>query len=397
MSFSIDFYNFINDFYAKDPNELRLSVKKDRFDFDVDFAITQIECRKKHSSKLRDFLACSRFLFPDSISAEQASHQAVARFHASLCENCGSLLDMTGGLGIDSFSFARKNINVTAIELNSLKADILKENCKALLIDKITIHNGDAVKFLKDTDRNFDIIFADPSRRDKMHNKVYNLRDCSPDVLASQELLLSKAQKVFIKASPLLDISQTIKDFPQVSAIRAVGVKDECKEILIELSKTSPDTILVEAVNLDNEGNLLWNFLQEDKNPMGNSEYATESDLNSGMYILEPSPILMKLAPWKQICKQFNAKKLDVSSHIFVSSSLPHKFPGRISKFEKVLNKQDRKSLSGFPVTVVSKNHPLSPEDIRKSFKLKEGEENFLYATRLKNKPIFILSYKIKE
>ena len=394
----MDFWDFIDQNKHVDTNSLRLAIKKSHYDFDIDSAIVQIECRKKYDSKLNHFLSYPRFLFPDVISAQQSSHQAVGKYHSSLISNEHNLLDMTAGLGIDSFSFAEKNLEITAIELNPEKAETLNKNAKTLGLTNLKVISGDSINFLKETKDTFDIIFIDPSRRDidDDRKRLYNLRDCGPDVITYQDLLFQKTKKVLIKASPLLDVTQTLKDFKNIAVVRAVGVKGECKEILIELISNYTRKTLLEAVNLDNEGEIIWKFSVD--NPQSKTyDLASVEELTPGAFILEPSAMIMKLAPWEELCSRFKAKKLGISSNLFVSSEMPETFPGRVTQFIKTLQKQDRKSLKELPATVVSKNHPLSPQDLRKVFRLKEGDQNFIYATRIGEKPIIFLTRPISD
>lgn len=434
----MDINTFIHQNSDRDVNSLRLSMKKGHYDFDTELALTQIECRQKYRTKLHDFLENPDFLFPDTVSGEQASHQAVARYHASLAEGYSRILDMTAGLGIDAFSFAKTGAEVTAIELNPAKAEILKKNVTTLNLPNLTAINADSISYLKDdferripsmegkplTTQSQDLermtsgyksmIFIDPARRDATNKRVYNLRDCSPDVLENQELLLKFAEKVLIKASPLLDITQTIKDFPAISAIRTVGVKGECKEVLIELSKVKPESgkpvmteeeqetskeksgsgILLEAINLDTDGRILSKFQTRTSS---SQTFNTLQSLpsNEPSYLLEPSAMVMKLAPWEEIGNRYNAEKLGKSSHLFITDTLPQEFPGRVTKILKVIKKQDRKSLAGLPASVISRNHPLKAEEIRKTFKLKEGDQYFIYATRIGDLPIIFLSERV--
>lgn len=398
----MDFKQFIAKYSAADPTELRLKAHKFSYDFDVDLAITQIECRKKSNNKLSEIISNPDFLFPDSVSSQQASHQAVAWFHSSLIDVNSEkiLLDMTAGLGIDSFYFARNPIEITAVELNPLKHSILNKNISTLQIKNIKTVLGDSLEFLKSDSPDFDIIFVDPARRDENNKRLYNLRDCSPDVFTNQDLLLKKSKRILIKASPLLDISQTIKDFPNIKSIRSVGVKGECKEVLIELIKDySSSHIQVEAIDLDEKDEILNRFTIPDFNPSISGKIkpaiASLSDLSPGVFILEPSAMIMKIAPWNEICQRFNSKKLGNSSNIFISDSYPENFPGRVTKFEKIIKKSDRKTLCGLPATVVSRNYPISASQLRESFKLKEGDNNFIYATRIGEKPVLLFSQNL--
>ena len=403
-----EFFNFINQNLHSDPFKLSLSAKKDNFPFDFDFAILQIECRKKCSDKLSDFLDFPEFLFPDRLSAEQASHQAVAKYHDSLISPGSSVLDMTAGLGIDSLTFALNGKSVTSIELNSEKAKTLQNNILTLGLSTIKAIESDSIEFLKNQESRFDVIFIDPSRRDSEKNRVYNFHDCSPDIITNLDLILSGANKVLIKASPLLDVTQTIKDLKKVKSIRAVGVKGECKELLIELSneiKDNEEPILLEAIDLNTEGTVLSSFsdfftletrhsIQSDNIIDKTYDPIKTADL-IGKYLLEPSAMIMKFSPWDTIARRFQATKLGKSSHLFVSETLPQYFPGRVTKIEKVITNKDRKSLKGFPASVVSRNYPLSSETIRKEYGLKESDQNFIYATRIGDKPIMLLTNKI--
>ena len=381
--------DFIELYKSEDPIKLLLSLKQEDFSFDLKWAVNQIECRQKQTKKLSEFISNPLFLFPDTLAAEQASHQVVARYHASLISGNQKILDMTSGLGIDSLSLAAKN-NVTSLELDSLRAETLSQNAKVLNIDSITVINADSVEFLKNTNTVFDLIFIDPARRDNTNKKVYNLHDCLPDVINIQNLLLEKSEKILIKASPMLDISQTVRDFsPHLNSIRAVGVKGECKEILIELSLNHEEPILFEAVNLAENGEKISVF-KSDPSCLETIPLAKMDDLEKGYYLLEPSAMVMKLSPWKEICRDFKALKLGKSSNIFISKIQPDNFPGRVTQLEKILKKSDKKELSGSKATIVSKNHPLPAEEIRKIYQLKEGNEIFIYATKIGEKPIML-------
>lgn len=395
-----DFFDFIIQNISEDPLKLTLASKKRKFPFDIDSAILQIECRNKYAQKFPLLLNHREFIFPDSLSPQQASSQAIARFHSSLIPQGSRVLDITAGLGVDAFTIATEGNRVTAIEYDTVKTGALRHNIHALGLKDFEVIEGDSIQFLKNTSQKFDIIFADPARRGKEDKRLYNLHDCSPDIIRFTSLLLEHADQVLIKASPLLDISQTIRDFPQTTSIKAVGVKGECKEILIELSnKEQNEKITAEAINLDNQGNIISFFnttfdkeatLIED----AQIRYANIEDLKEGKFLLEPSAMVMKLAPWSVICKEFEAMKFAPSSHLFISDKLPVNFPGRVTQIQKTIKNQDRKSLAGFPASVISRNYPLSSDRIRKNFRLKEGEDNFIYASRIADKPLMLLTSK---
>lgn len=404
--FSDDFFDFIHSHANDDIDKLRLKFKYTDLTFNLDLALTQIEARKKYIGKIPYLNQNKRYIIPDNLAAQQASHQAVSSFHSSLIPEKSRVIDLTAGLGMDALSFCKKASMVFALEQNPLKAEILDYNSQLLNIRNIKILNKEAIEYLKNSNSKYDVIFVDPSRRDAMNNRVFNFSDCSPDVVMYQDLLLEKATKVVIKASPLIDISSVIKDFSNIHKIITVGVKGECKEVLVildgNLDNKEFSPIKFNAINLDNTGGIISNFSFDfncGSSPFPSSSFlssplASIKDFHGDSYILEPSAIVMKFSPWNIIAEKFKAKKLSKSSHLFISEEKPENFPGRVTKFEKFLTKKDRKSLEGFPATVISKNFPESSDSLRKTLKLKEGDNHFIYATRVNNQPIMFLSSK---
>lgn len=397
-----NYFDFIKKNQGMDTNVLRLSFHDKQCDFDLDFALLQIDCRNKTKRKLPRILQNPKFLFPDAISAEQSSAEALASFHSSLIQKGDSILDMTAGLGMDSFYMAERAKDVTSIELDRNKAQIFSHNIKICGKDNITPVCDDSVSFLRETACHFDVIFIDPARRDSSLKRVYGLKDSTPDVIGLENLLLKKADRILIKASPMIDISQTLRDFSSVSSIYAMGIKGECKEILIELNanQSSPEKV-VKAINLDSEGKIIYEYQtiinSDSKSSPPTLQYATLDDLHPGMFILEPSPMMMKISPWGELCQDYDAKMFGPSSNLFISKKFPEKFPGRVTRLTKILTKKDRKSLIGLPVSVISRNFPSSSEELRKNFKLKEGDENFLYASRIQLQPVMLLCQKVQN
>lgn len=391
---------FVNNNLNVETSKLLLNSKNRKADFDLNFAICQISSRKKHREKLRSFLLNKYFLFPDKISGEQASHEAVAKFHASLAKQNEKVLDMTAGLGIDAFCFGEKVKSVTTIDIDPNKSAILEHNRKILGLTNLNVICKDSIEYLIGSNIKFDLIFIDPSRRDSNNNRIYNLKDCLPDVVSNQSLMKSKSERILIKASPMIDISQTLRDLNNIKAIMAIGIKGECKEILIEIDSCNHKSTTIEAINLDKDGQVLSRFATEYPSPSENRsiiEYASLKEISKDKFILEPSAMIMKISPWKDICQKFKAKKLGVSSNLFISSEYPSEFPGRVTAINRIIKKQDWKTLKDLPATAVSKNHPLSSDQLRKSLDLREGDQYFLYATKIEEKPVIILSKAVQK
>lgn len=426
---SAEFISFVSDNLNADISKLVLKCRKLREDFNVDFALTQIECRRRTAKKLQRFIANPKFIFPSSIASEQSSNESVSAYHCSLISDCSTLLDMTAGLGIDLMVMAERCESAIGIELDELKAEVLRYNCEVMGVNNVEVICADSVEWVSTCRRRFNVIFIDPARRGEGNTRTYNFHDCQPDIIEIQNLLREKCDSLMIKASPLLDITQTLKDIDCVTAIRAVCVNGECKEILIESackndssqtitnssqaiinpshtiinpSQTiinSTHTIIKEAVDLNDKGEVKSKFsciFNPDDPARSSIPYAEDKDLTSGNFLYEPNAGIMKLAPWSELCSQFtDLKKLAPSSHLFVSSTLYPHFPGRILEIEKLIEKKDRKTLKGLPANVTVRNYPISAQELRKSLQVKEGKDTFIYASRLKN-PVLILAKRFK-
>ncbi len=100
---------------AANPTQLRLKAFKG-LPFDKNIAITQIACRKKAVKKIPEL--ANRIVYPAEVSIEQCTSEILAKFHASLFENCTSVADLTCGLGIDSYYISQVAGKVASLEAN---------------------------------------------------------------------------------------------------------------------------------------------------------------------------------------------------------------------------------------------------------------------------------------
>lgn len=409
-----DFFNFIERNKDADVSSLLLKYHNSPLHFDLQLALIQIECRKKHKNKLKHFFSSPKTIIPDKSVAEQSSNEIISSYHSSLISKNDRILDMTAGLGIDSIAFSEKCNEIDAFELSQNRACALKHNARFLGKNNIKVFNRDSVEYLtKVANLTYDAIFVDPARRDSSNNRIFKLSDSLPNIIENQSLIKSKCKRFFIKASPLLDISQTLKDISDIVSIRVICLKGECKEVLIEVlgiatdleknNQNKNETTQIIGIDIDNDGEIISNFsmfLSSDSKellPKKQKPYniAEISDLKSGSFIYEPNAAIMKIQPWEVISERYpTLKKFSSSSHLFVSDDYFPDFPGRITRFEKLLNKKELKSLKGFAASVVSRNHPQSPENIRKSYALKESDQNFIYATKIGTRPLLFLSIK---
>jgi predicted O-methyltransferase YrrM len=405
-----EYLKFIMDHAHSDVNALRLQYHGKSMPFSVDDACMQIEMRRKTAGKLPWFLHHPGFRFGTAQSAEQASNQNVALFHAFLIGHNRSVLDMTAGLGIDAMTIAMRGNRVTAFELETKRVEALRHNADILGIDDLTVVKGDSVLHLQQSEEHYDWIFVDPARRDSGNNRCFLLQDSLPDVVSHQDLLLAHADNVLIKASPLLDITQTLRDFSNVRSIIILSYKNEVKEVLIHLSPGPaslvsssplsfsaepegevklPSSPLIQAIDLadgapafpDGAPAVRFRFIAGGATQAAIS-YATSEAIAPGIYLYEAGAAMRKLQCASQICARYtDIKSLAKDSGLFVSETLHADFPGRICTVKAILSAKQLKALKDSRCRIVSSCYPMSAADLRKKFRLKEGEDMTLYAT----------------
>ncbi len=405
-----EYLKFIMDHAHSDVNALRLQYHGKSMPFSVDDACMQIEMRRKTAGKLPWFLHHPGFRFGTAQSAEQASNQNVALFHAFLIGHNRSVLDMTAGLGIDAMTIAMRGNRVTAYEFETERVEALRHNADILGINDLTVVKGDSVLHLQQSEEHYDWIFVDPARRDSGNNRCFLLQDSLPDVVSHQDLLLAHADNVLIKASPLLDITQTLRDFSNVRSIIILSYKNEVKEVLIHLSPGPaslvsssplsfsaepegevklPSSPLIQAIDLadgapafpDGAPAVRFRFIAGGATQAAIS-YATSEAIAPGIYLYEAGAAMRKLQCASQICARYtDIKSLAKDSGLFVSETLHADFPGRICTVKAILSAKQLKALKDSRCRIVSSCYPMSAADLRKKFRLKEGEDMTLYAT----------------
>ena len=388
--------DFIEKHLKDDVRQLALQKFPD--DVDKILVLNQIEARQLLSKKVPSWASNPDLLFPKHLSIEQCSSELTAKYKASIISGGDTFVDLTGGLGIDSYFLSEKFKTSYYVE-NQKELRELAEHNFEVLGRKITVVNSDAETFLS-KNQNFDLIFIDPARRDIYNRKMVSLHDCSPDVVDLQNILLKNAKNVLIKVSPMLDISLVINELQNISEIHIVSVKNECKEILIKIEPGFEGEIKYFCINFvgnDLTSAQFFEFSETSENSANSSFTPTIKH-----HLYEPNASLMKSGAFKLISQRFGIEKLHVNSHLYTSDNLISDFPGRI--FEVVgfapFNKKIKKELlNGITeASVATRNFPLSANELRKALNLKESDETFVFGTTLVGeKKVVILCKKHRE
>ena len=373
-------YAFVAEHLNDDIAKLLFAYQSRDIGINIREAVTQIECRRKTAAKLPKFNACKRFYYPSLLAAEQSSNEAVASYHATLVP-CGSFVaDLTAGLGIDAMTIAKKAAHTDMYEINPDTNRALRHNCSVLCLSGTTVHKpGDSIEMLEASGRGYDVIFIDPARRDADSKRTYALRDCTPDVAANMTLLMRHCKRLMIKASPMLDITQTARELPGISEIHAVAWRGECKELLA-ISDRGDETKQPKlfAVNIDAKGKVM--SYETSMTVAGNA--CDEPTPATGMYLYEPNAAVMKLGKYAKLTARYQGLcKCGANTEIYLSDTHYPDFPGRVMTITDVAVLSDKRlrSLAGTKSNVVCRNFPMSAANLKKRLKLADGGNTFTY------------------
>ncbi len=366
---SAEVQNWISENMNTDLNKLLL--KKSPFQEVAIQEIVQQIKGKKVAEKKFPFLLKDGIVFPPNLNLEQSSSQITAQYKA---ENLSgkNFLDLTCGLGIDAFFLSENYETKTLVEQNKNLIETVENNWTALGKSARFI-NTDLETFLQSNSAHYDLIYLDPARRDQNKNKKFLLEDLSPNLLEIMPELSKISDLVMVKLSPLIDISYLLSVFPDLSEIQIIAVKNEVKElVLVYRPKIKPEKTKIKAINLESSDAEFVFFQQEEKTAI--IEY---SDVLNYLYL--PNNAVLKSGAFNSIGEYFGLYKLHANTHLYTSNHLVEGFPGRVLAIEKI---SASKILKGEKFNIISKNHPLTPEEIKKKYKIGDGGEDYLIFTQ---------------
>lgn len=335
---------------------------------------------KQTAQKKFPFLLKEGIIFPPQLNLEQASSEKTALYKSQMLKG-NKFIDLTSGFGIDAFHLSRHFNEVTLVEQNQELLGLVEHNW-GVLGRKATFINQNLEDFLKSNREHFNVIYLDPARRDQNQNKVFLLEDLSPDILQIKEMLLSMADQVIIKLSPLIDLKYLISVLPEIFRIEIIAVKNDVKEVVIFLSNKGKEGITVNCVNLESEESaFLFRFGEEEKSQVSYSE--------PEKFIYIPNNSILKAGVFNLISERSGLKKLHPNTHIYTSDQKITDFPGRVLEMEVVESKHIKKKES---FNIISKNYPLKPEEIKKKYGIKDGGKDYLIFTQSKKGKIILKS-----
>lgn len=356
----------------------------------------QISARKKARHKIPLYHKTPGIVYPPQENWEQSSSQQTAEFKsqliASFLPHDAIIGDLTGGFGIDTFFFSRDVALVHYVEPNGELLELARHNHRLLNARNIEYHDQRAEDFLESSSHVFDLLYLDPSRRTQTNKKVLTFGDSQPDVVKLASRLFARAERVLVKASPMLDIQAGISQLPCITRVFVVSLRNECKEVLFLAKKGFDGPPQIEAVNLNgiNEERFVFTMREE--------EQASSSLSDPLSFLYEPNASILKAGAFKSVGVRYGLTKMHVNTHLFTSDTLVHDFPGKKFRIE-ALAKPDKNTLKNFfpdgKANVTTRNYPLSAEALKKKAGLTDGGDKFLIAFTGMNKRFLAVAQKL--
>ncbi len=347
--------------------------------------LNQIEAKTKAKDKLPNWFSAENIIYPSKISIEQTSSEKTASYKASVVSG-DSLIDLTGGFGVDDYYFSKKIKNVAHCEINLELSAVVKHNLEQLNVSNIVCYAGDSLDSLNTLNTKWDWIYIDPSRRNDAKGKVFLLKDCLPNVPENLDFYFNNSDAILIKTAPLLDISAGLSELQHVKAIHIIAVENEVKELLWELHASFFGNTTIKTINLTKDKTDTFDFILNEDSKFPNFSLPQK-------YLYEPNSAIMKSGGFDEVGSFYNLNKLHKHSHLYTSADLIS-FPGRIFQIQNSFpyNKTEMKSfLENTQANITTRNFPDSVESIRKKWKIKDGGNLYCFFTTDENNDKIVL------
>ncbi len=377
-----------------------------RTDIDLHYALDQIAGRRTAQTKLPMWVATDGIIYPPHISMEQCSSEQTAMYKAKVAQRLiaelpvrpvlpptpTTLIDLTGGFGVDFSYMARAFGRAVYIEQQSHLCAVSRHNMALLGLTQAEVVCGDCTQIIEEMD-DVTMFYADPARRDARGGRTFAISDCTPDITAMRDTLLGKACFTMVKLSPMLDWRKAVADMGGcVGEVHIVSVANECKELLLVMSRKYASLERICCVNdgqtfsftPEEAANATLSHNPQTPQPHNPTTVKPHSPITE-KYLYEPNASLMKAGCFALIAQRYGCRQVGADSHLFVSrQKIPH-FPGRGFDIRAIttMNKRELKAALGGTgqANVSVRNFPLTADALRKRLKLKDGGDTYIFGT----------------
>ena len=306
-------WDFIRQHADDDVRKLALQGTKDA-DIDMQMALQQIAGRQTARRKLPSWAAVDGIVYPPHLNMEQCSSEQTARYKAKIAGVGDSMVDQTGGFGVDFYWVSQGYQHRQYVEQNEELCAISSHNFEVFGLE-CTVCCCDAVSYLT-TMPHVDLIYMDPARRNEHGGRTYGIEDCTPNILELLPLLMEKADRVLLKLSPMLDWRKTVEDLKYVNEVHIVSVDNECKELLLLLDKVHIDLRVV-CVNFNKDGEQLFEVSERNGLSLGEKRRFA---IGETAFLYEPNASIMKAGCFDELEERYPVQQISQNSHLFLSS-----------------------------------------------------------------------------
>lgn len=406
-----------------------------------------IQAREKMKVKAPMWYSAPSLAYPFTVSVEQGSSQATALFkqqiiaelfqertqshpsrntpdflrHSGDASPSSGIItvDLTGGMGIDSYFISRIASTHYYFERNAELCTATEYNFRQLGAENIIVSprdiTADGCAALRELEgKGISLLYIDPARRTQSGGKAILLQDYEPNIIELQERMFAVSRHILVKVSPMADIKLNLKHLPKTAAIYVVAVENECKELLFLLDRehdgSEPPVYCCNVVLLHNQlnnselknttkGNQeeskthsadYLQVIQKDVVKISKEEQATATYATAlGKYLYEPNKAILKGGAYKLVSQRYGCRKLAVSTHLYTADEEIAGFPGKRFIVEEVVefNKKALKDVAArYPkADLTARNFPLDTNALKKQSGIKDGGTRHIFAVTLSN------------
>ena len=392
----------------------RLALKKVAEGIDLRYALQQIDGRQRAKSKLPKLAANLDVIFPVHLSVEQCSSEATAAYKSSILQAYLAekqkggqkqptvLTDLTGGFGIDFMALAPQFAKAVYVERSEELCEIARHNFPTLGMGNAEIVNAEAEDFLDNPTAEKRLFFMDPARRSAHGARIFAISDCTPDVLTLMPQLKRQGETLFLKLSPMLDWHKAVEDIEgcgaNVSEVHIVSVKNECKELLLLVDlqceplpetrlicKNDDSVIEITDVNGPDSSDSEHGVSRPTANALRNLQNWQCTDTPLTLFL--PNASIMKAGCWDFIVQRYGVTQADRNSHLYFADHEIADFPGKQYRVQTICalnNKVLKSALKDIKkANIAIRNFPMTAAELRKSLKIKDGGDTFLFGTTI--------------
>jgi hypothetical protein len=399
---------------------LVLANQGEKLGFDKEasaFIVRQIEGWQKLSAKVPQWTEIPSLIYPPRLSLEQCSSQTAAEHKAQLVEEIvnnhktseapfTTMIDLTGGLGVDFSFLAPLFLEATYVEQREELVQLARHNFPLLGLSHANCLCGDGVTHLS-TMKSVDLVYLDPARRDENGRKTVRIEDCTPNVLELLPQLREKARCLLVKLSPMLDVHQAITALGCVTEAHVVAVEGECKEILLlcdlQMLQVQQSSGPTSPSNEKPQTATRW-ICTSEKGTFAFTQQEEQTALcpmatQIEGFLYEPDAAVMKAGGYKTFGVRFGLQKLHPNTQLYVGAQADLTLPARCFRIVEVVGFQKKalRSISNLKkANLTVRNFPNSVAELRKRLKLAEGGNHYLFAcTTAQDEKVIIVTEKV--